>query len=126
MAGGAATFFFASLVMKGELYKMLFLDNLDALVGWWRDWHTRWSQKPVPNGLRVRVPPSPPARLILGSNNDLLPTSHFRYGQTALIERLPLGPQTDTSEPAPLPVRGVPRAKSLDPKKGFRQYGGGT
>ena len=29
-------------------------------MGKWRNWYTRWSEKPVPQGLRVRVSSCPP------------------------------------------------------------------
>ena len=31
--------------------------------GKWRNWYTRWSQKPVPQGLRVRVSSCPPKNM---------------------------------------------------------------
>lgn len=29
-------------------------------MGSWRNWHTRWTKDPIPQGLGVQIPPSPP------------------------------------------------------------------
>ena len=32
-------------------------DPSSVLMRWWRNWQPRWSQEPVPSGMRVRLPP---------------------------------------------------------------------
>ena len=50
----------ALLRIQLAIYKMLRRGKRYTIVRKWRNWHTRRSQKPVLQGLRVQIPPSAP------------------------------------------------------------------
>ena len=50
----------ALLRIQCAIDRMLRRGKIYTVVRKWRNWHTRRSQKPVPQGLRVQIPPSAP------------------------------------------------------------------